>query len=156
MKIIAIDPGRTTGYTVGIIKEESELEFISKQAKLPHLELWLELDRQSPDIIVCESFEFRNAVKSGTELISAELLGVVHLYASLYKKRLDLQTASTHGAGGKKGYFTNSKLQKLGCYLPAKPHAMDSLRVLLHWYEFGKGFEFNNKLGYKESMFHHL
>lgn len=156
MKILAIDPGKTTGYSVGITKDGAPLQFISKQAQLDHLQLWLLLQGESPHCIVTERFDFRNKVKTGTELISAELNGILHLYSLLHRKRLDLQGASTHGAGGKKGYFSNMKLKQLGIYLPGKDHAMDSLRILLYWYEFGKGFQFNNKMGYEESMFHHL
>lgn len=156
MKIISLDPGRTTGYSVGITHSESEFEFISKQAKLSHAELWDLLYHEQPNCIVCESFDFRNGVRTGTDLIPAELIGVVHLFATKYSKRLDFQNASTHGAGGQSGYFNNVNLKRKGIYVPARPHAMDSLRILLYWYEFGKGFQFNNKMGYKESMFHHL
>lgn len=156
MKIVALDPGRTTGYSVGVTHDDAEFQFISKQAKLDHQQLWMLLANDTFDAIVCESFDFRNGVRTGTDLIPCELIGVVHLFASMYKKRLDFQNASTHGAGGKNGYFNNANLQRLGIYLPGKPHAMDSLRILLYWYEFGKGFQFNNKKGFKESMFHHL
>lgn len=156
MKVISLDPGRTTGYSVGVIKDDSPFEFISKQAKLSHHELFDLLDTTMADAIVCESFDFRNGVRTGTDLIPAELIGVVHLFASIFKKRLDFQNASTHGAGGKNGYFNNENLKRKGIYVPARPHAMDSLRIMLYWYEFGKGFQYNNKMGYKESMFHHL
>jgi hypothetical protein len=156
MKVIALDPGRTTGYSVGIMRPETEFEFISKQAKLSHEQLYDLLFETKPDCVVCESFDFRNGVRTGTDLISAELIGVVHLFAVQAKKRLDLQSASTHGAGGKHGRFNNVNLKRMGIYVPARPHAMDSLRILLYWYEHGKGFQFNNRLGFKESMFHHL
>lgn len=156
MKVLALDPGRTTGYSVGIIKPDTEFEFISKQTKFTHQELYYMMEIESPDCIVCESFDFRNGVRTGTDLISAELIGLVHLYCSVYEKRLDFQSASTHGAGGKHGRFNNVNLKRMGIYVPARPHAMDSLRVLLYWYEHGKGFQFNNRKGFKESMFHHL
>ena len=156
LKVLALDPGRTTGYSVGVTSYDSEFQFISKQAKLDHRELWQLLYDTNADCIVYESFDFRNGVRTGTDLIPAELIGVILLYGSLEKKRLDFQNASTHGAGGKSGYFNNETLRRKGIYLPAKPHAMDSLRILLYWYEFGKGFQFNNKRGYRESMFHHL
>lgn len=156
MRVIALDPGRTTGYSVGITHDGTEFEFISKQEKLSHIGLWELLFNTKMDCIVCESFDFRNGVRTGTDLIPCELIGVVHLFASMYKKRLDFQNASTHGAGGKNGYFKDENLKRKGIYVPARPHAMDSLRILLYWYEFGKGFQYNNKLGYRESMFHHL
>lgn len=156
MKVISLDPGRTTGYSVGIAKDRTPFEFISKQAKMTHVELWILLEKENPDCIVCESFDFRNGVRTGTDLIPAELIGVVHLFAGTRSKRLFFQNASTHGAGGKNGYFNNENLKRKGIYVAARPHAMDSLRILLYWYEFGKGFQFNNKMGYKESMFHHL
>lgn len=156
MKVLALDPGRTTGYSVGIIKDADPFQFISKQAQLTHQELFSLLSKENPDRIVCEAFDFRNGVRTGTDLIPAELIGVVHLFAADAQIRLDFQNASTHGAGGKNGRFNNSNLQRMGIYLPGKPHAMDSLRILLYWYEHGKGFQFNNRLGFHESMFHHL
>ena len=156
MKIISLDPGRTTGYSVGLLQDEQPFQFISKQKKMTHEELWTELCFTQADVVVCESFDFRNGVRTGTDLIPAELIGVVHLWCARSKKRLDFQNASTHGAGGKNGYFNNENLKRKGIYVAARPHAMDSLRILLYWYEFGKGFQFNNKMGYKESMFHHL
>ena len=156
MKVISLDPGRTTGYSVGVTHDDSEFEFISKQAKLTHGELFSLLSHENPHRIVCESFDFRNGVRTGTDLIPAELIGVVHLFALDAEIPLDFQNASTHGAGGKYGRFNNSNLQRWGIYLPGKPHAMDSLRILLYWYEHGKGFQFNNRKGFKESMFHHL
>ena len=157
MKIISLDPGKTTGYSVGYLSElEPELRFHSFQDKFNHLQLYEFLQEESPQWIVCESFEFRNKVRPGTELISCELIGVVHLYTALYKNGLSFQTASTHGAGGKNGPFQDKILRQKGIYKPGKPHAMDSLRILLYWYEFGKGFQFNTKQGYKELMVHHL
>lgn len=152
MRIIAFDPGGTTGYSVGELRgPDGVLRFTARQYRFDHMELHKYLVKQDPDWIVCESFEFRNAVKKGTELISCEYIGVIKLYCQEWQIPLSLQTASTVGAGGKKGYFSNQKLKDLKFYLPAKLHAMDSLRHLLYWYEFGKGFQFNKKKGYIEA-----
>jgi len=157
MKILALDPGKTTGFSVGYLSDDNPVfRFESHQAIFTHLGLYEFLQEASPSWIVAESFEFRNKVRSGTELISAELNGVIHLYVGLYKCGLSWQTASTHGAGGKNGPFQNTILKKKGIYKPGKPHAMDSLRILLYWYEHGKGFQFNKRQGYEELMVHHL
>lgn len=157
MKVIALDPGKTTGYSVGYLRDEDPIfRFHSFQEKFNHVQLYEFLQEEVPQWIVCESFEFRNRVRPGTELISAELIGVVHLFTALYKNGLSFQNASTHGAGGRNGPFQDKILRQKGIYKPGKPHAMDSLRILLYWYEFGKGFQFNTKQGYKELMVHHL
>lgn len=157
MKILALDPGKTTGYSVGYLTDDDpKLRFESHQATFNHGQLYEFLQEESPTWIVSESFEFRNKVRSGTELISAELNGIIYLYTHLYKNGLSWQTASTHGAGGKNGPFQNAILKRKGIYKAGKPHAMDSLRILLYWYEHGKGFQFNKREGYAELMVHHL
>ena len=157
MKIVALDPGKTTGYSVGYLKDDDPIfKFESMQGRYDHGGLYHLLEGILPDWIVCESFEFRNKVRAGTELISAELIGVVHLYTHFFKNGLTFQNASTHGAGGNNGAFQNSILKQKGIYKSGKPHAMDSLRILLYWYEFGQGFQFNKRQGYQELMVHHL
>lgn len=157
MKILSLDPGKTTGYSVGYLNDdEPELRFESHQKIFTYVGFYEFLQDQSPTWIVAESFLFRNKVRTGTELISAEFNGIIHLYTGLYKNGLSWQNASTHGAGGRSGPFQDRILRQKGIYKPGKPHAMDSLRILLYWYEHGKGFQFNKRAGYKELMVHHL
>ena len=147
MKVICLDPGGTTGYCIGKI-ENGRLMYTPLQAEFDHYGLWEFLSGYNPEWIICESFEFRNRVRPGTELISAELIGVVRLYCQLTEIPLSLQNASTAGAGGKKGPFNNLILKDKGLYEAAKPHAMDASRHLLVWWMFGRGFEFNKTKTY--------
>lgn len=150
MRVCAFDPGITTGYTVGHLEESDGILYLApKQKRFDHLTLYDYLVKEQFDYIVYESFEFRNKVRTGTVLISLEYIGVIRLFCAQYKIPHTNQTASEAGAGGKTGYFNNDKLKSKQVYIPGRPHAMDSLRHLLKWYEFGKGFKFNTKKGYR-------
>jgi hypothetical protein len=141
MKILAIDPGGTTGLAWGFLDGQEGLEFTTEQLKLAHMGLYNYLVDGEPDWIVYETFEYRNRARAGLELISAELIGVIKLYLAERDIKVSTQSASEHGAGGKKGYYTNQKFKAMGIY-KAKPHEMDALRILLTWYKFKAGFQF--------------
>lgn len=149
MRVLAFDPGQTTGYSVGELDEEKGLMIVNpKQAKLDHAQLFALCVSLSPDWIVYESFEYRNKARAGLVLVSAEYIGVLKLYAAHYDVKQTKQTAATIGAGGRTGYFNNDRLRSEGLYLPGNPHAMDSLRHLLYWYQFGPGFKYY-QVGYE-------
>lgn len=139
MKIIAFDPGGTTGYAVGVLEEtEGKLYISIGQGKSEHLDLWNQLVAAKPDWLIYEKFDYRNRARAGLELISREYIGIIKLYAAMYEVEIEGQTAAQA-----MGHFTDSKLKTLGLYQKARPHAMDALRHLLQWYEFGRGFQFN-------------
>jgi hypothetical protein len=143
MIIISLDPGGTTGFACGELDEiQGLLKVRSSQDKWSHSVLYAQLSIAHPDWIVCESFEYRNRARAGLELISCELIGVVHLYVQQYKCELTMQTASTG-----KGHFTDEKLKADGLYKTSTPHGNDATRHLLHWFVFGPGYQFN-KQGY--------
>lgn len=143
MKIVAFDPGGTTGIACGDLDEERGLMKVSaEQEVLNHNGLWNYMWTERPDWIITESFEYRNRARPGLELISCELIGVIELYIQQYKSGYVKQTAAKG-----KGYFTDKILKRDGLYVPGIPHGMDALRHLLHWYMFGTGFQFN-KEGY--------
>lgn len=135
MKILALDPGVTTGWAVGTI--DKTLEITAGQDKFSHIEFWNKIN-DDYDWIVCESFEYRNRSRAGLVLYSCELIGVLKLYADQSPVALHMQTAATG-----KGYYTDEKLKSLGVHKKAVPHGMDAVRHLLHWYTFGPGFKFN-------------
>jgi len=147
-KIAALDPGVTTGYAEGLINEEGHMYVVCGQSRWSHLELWGWLEDHQPDVIITERFEYRNRARSGLELFSRELIGVANLYTQMVMPpphELVMQPAGT--VVGKTSYFNNDRLKKEGLYKPARDHAMDALRHLLYWFEFGSGFQYN-KRGY--------
>lgn len=145
MRVMALDPGVTTGYAEGHI-EDGLMTVVSGQSKASHLELFGSIGMMKPDIIVCESFEFRRAVRDNVVLFSVELIGVIRLYAATANCELQFQTAAQG-----KGYFSDNKLKAARLYRVAKPHANDAIRHLLHWYQFGAGYKYNTR-GYESGL----
>jgi hypothetical protein len=141
MKVIAIDPGVTTGIAYGL-HIDGLLTVHAEQSKFTHAQLFDLLYDKSPNIIVCESFEFRQKARSGLVLYSCELIGVIKLYVDTVPIPVELvmQTASKG-----KGYYSDHLLNKNGVYVRGVPHGMDALRHLLHWYTFGSGYKYNKK-----------
>lgn len=141
MKILAIDPGGTTGYAWGFLDGTNPLQFKTEQHKYLHNEFYNFMVKTEPDYIVYETFEYRNRARAGLELISAELIGIILLYISERVIPFAAQSASEHGAGGRTGYYQNRKLKALGWY-KSMPHEMDAARILLNWYMFKKGHKY--------------
>jgi hypothetical protein len=144
MKIIALDPGITTGIAYGII-EKGLMTVDANQRQWTHSQLASELQVNWPDVVICETFEYRNKARAGLELYPVELIGVVKLYIQtcISPVELILQNAATG-----KGYYSDQKLKDEGVYQRGVPHGMDALRHLLHWYTFGPGYKYN-KFGFQ-------
>jgi hypothetical protein len=140
VKVISFDPGGTTGYTNSILSD-GMLSVGASQAKWSVGELWDYLDAEEPDIIVYESFEYRNRARAGLDLTPVELIGVIKLYI----EKVDNVTVRPQRPGTGFDYFTDKKLKEDGLYIPGKPHAMDAVRHLLHWYTFGPGYKYNTR-----------
>jgi len=140
LKIVSLDPGVTTGYSLGIIEDDVFLVSCD-QEKFSHWHLWNLLLEVEPDMIICESFEFRSQARDGLELYSCELIGIVKMYhQKFFKPQLKMQTAATG-----KGHYNDAKLKKMDLYIPGKDHGRDALRHMLQWYTFGAGFQYNKK-----------
>jgi len=139
MKVIALDPGVITGYTIGVL-QDNVLTLRPGQTRFTHKMLFNQLAFMNPDVIVCESFEYRNRARAGLELISCEYIGVVKLYSAQTKCELKMQTASTG-----KGHFSDSIIKSMNLWMRGQPHAMDSVRHLLQWFDFGSGFQYQDK-----------
>lgn len=135
--VVAFDPGITTGHAVGVI-EDGLMTVRCGQTAFDHIMLYDQMRALNPKYVVAEEFEFRGRVRKGLELYPRELLGVMELYCQQEKKLLFRQKAAEG-----MGYFGNNKLKDDGLYVRGKPHAMDALRHLLHWYQFGFGYQFN-------------
>lgn len=150
IKVAAFDPGITTGYAVGLI-EAGSMGVVSGQAKWNELNLYDELKRSKPDIIIYETFEYRNSPKhkDRIELFSRNLIGVLNLY--VYER-----DAQGHSCGcyqqtpfQGKSYYTDNRLKIDKLHKPLKGgHANDAVRHLLQWFTFGPGYKFNAH-GYK-------
>jgi len=158
IKAIAFDPGKTTGFATGeIISGDMRLDakpgldlprvmlVQTAQAKMTHADIFNWLNEYKPDYIICERFDFRNRARTGLELISRELIGVVNLYTGLNTNcALVMQTASQG-----KGHWTNDKLKAAHLYRKGQDHANDACRHLLYWYRFGSGAQYGKEFKLK-------
>ena len=142
LRVISLDPGITTGYCVGEVKNK-ELEFVCGEGRWTHKDLYNWLDRHEPNVVVYETFEYRNRQRDGLELYSKELIGVIQLFAQIADEvgTPEVKLVSQH-PGQVMGFFTNPRLKKEGCYYPNSEHPRDATRHLLHWWKFGHGSQY--------------
>lgn len=144
MKILAIDPGVTTGYCFAELRptilRDIELVITPEQHLDDVEDCWNRIEKFGPRYIICEDFEYRNKSRSGLVLFSVQLIGIANLYAA---KAQQCATILQTGATGK-GYYTNKLLKDLGVFKPgdAWDHSMDATRHLLHWLTFREGYQF--------------
>lgn len=128
---MAYDPGGTTGWA--FFDPKSISVFCGQIMDEHHSTLWKHIEEWAPDLIVSESFQFRQFEgfdKSKVELWSVEYIGVLKLYNQLYHTPLLFQTASTA-----KNFIADVKLRRMGWYERTKGmvHARDALRHLLYY-----------------------
>lgn len=126
-KILAFDPGVTTGVTVW-----TENIMQSTQNKYTPGEMSLYLRTQQPTEIVYERFIYQR--RSRVELFPVQIIGVIEAYAELAGVPVKVQTPSQA-----KNLWTDEKLKKLGLWEISKPHAMDALRHMMYYLVVTKG-----------------
>ena len=143
--ILALDPGRTTGYAIAIVQDgKPYIGYV--QEELNHRGFYTLLDNVARACdwelnIVCESFSFRKG-KTGIDLYPCELIGVLHYFVASYPRNyLSMQEPSVQGA--KSAYYTDAKLKELGLYQKEYQHGRSAVKHLLHWLHFGHGASFN-------------
>jgi hypothetical protein len=90
-----------------------------------------------PDVIICESFEYRKGLRDNLVLVSREYIGVVKLFVQRYPAvQLVMQTAA-YGAMDKGNFWTSDKLKKVELYdSHYAPHGMDATCHLLQYLTF--------------------
>lgn len=145
VKVIAIDPGVTSGYCYAHVEPKKSMDYYAFQIVDDVDDLWRRLADFQPRYIVMEDFEFRQGrQRSGINLFPKELIGIARLYSLLAKEicAVELQKASQG-----KSYYTDTMLKHQKLYRRGIPHAMDASRHLLHWITFGSGFALNSTRG---------
>lgn len=150
MRIIALDPGITTGYAIGDISEDGEMLVLTGENRWSQLELWGFFEDNEPDIIICESFEFRRKARAGLELYSRELIGVASLYAQMHMPPPCEITMQGPLKSSDTTFFNDNRLKIDRIFKEGKGHANDAARHLLTWYQFRSGFQYNKK-GYRSA-----
>lgn len=130
MRILGIDPGEDIGFSLyddtrGIDDSWQEHYYTNQHNKLYHM-----LHGIKPLIIICEDF-YHTPRYMKLSMITAELIGVVKLYAQEYEIELVMQNR------GMKTGWPAVKIKMLGLWQPGKDKedAMDALRHRLVYQE---------------------
>lgn len=141
MRILAVDPGRTTGYCYATF-DRGSLYFAPFQMVDDVDEFWDRLAAFKPEHIVMEDFQFRKGtrVSGGLDMFPMQLIGIARLYEiRVNNVKLYLQTPSQG-----KSFYTDPTLKQLGLYKRGEEHGRDASRHLLQWATFGAGYKFSS------------
>jgi hypothetical protein len=143
LRILSLDPGETTGYALAA-KDRDRLYLAYDQAKMSPAEFWYFLTnvaRHGDLHTVCESFEFRQGKqKDGLNLYPVELIGIVRLFCSNERWYPLWMQKAAQGLG----HFDDIKLKNMGVYQKGVEHGRSATKHLLHWFNFGAGYQFND------------
>lgn len=123
--ILALDPGATTGWARGIDYAADGW------GQVPDDNIWTLLENFYPSLIVIEDFVYRGRLN--IDFTPVEVIGVVKEWARQHRTELVWQTPSQV-----KHFFTNDRLKEREVYQPGMPHAMDAMRHLCYYLEFGR------------------
>lgn len=132
-RIIALDPGGTTGWASYTTYDDPRLMKFDSGQMGPHdhheeLFEWLQYSAGYELEIVCESFEYRNANRPGLVLASKEYIGVTKLACRRFSAPYTEQTASKA-----KGFVKDAHIKRLGLWSSGDKHAMDAMRHLIFY-----------------------
>lgn len=136
MRLIALDPGKTTGYCVlDTPMTVAELGEIKGSQPTDQRILSL-IESQRPDEVVVEAFRlypWKAQELSLSDLLPIRLIGAIKLCCAAHKVGYAEQPASN------KTFFSEKLLKSVGLYKPGMPHAMDALRHALRraWFHYG-------------------
>lgn len=137
-RIIALDPGGTTGWAIGYVRGEHCEVFASEERwKASGLHAWLTV--QKPNRLVAEGFEYRPSYEThhGLDLTSPRLLGVCELYAF----QNDIPYTEQMAAQVLGGYYTDDVLKANNMWaVGGAGHKRAATKHLLHYLHFGPGF----------------
>jgi len=157
-RILSLDPGGVTGWatytTLRMMPPDSnEYEYLDEEwaggqlgewtgkkfKAAPHheeLETLIEMSIVEEFLVVCESFNYRNASPAGLELISRDYIGIVDLLAKKRGFEVVKQEAS-FGKVTKKSFVRKENLEKLGLWVKGGAsvwnHQMDAYGHLLQY-----------------------
>lgn len=150
MIVLALDPGRTTGYAIAA-RGGGKFDICYGEENWDHRDFWHALNVLQAELIVCESFEFRQGKQLGVDLYPCELIGVLNLWSQQgarygqptslgYTPEIHYQPASVQSK--RKAYFSDAMLKNLGLYWKDFEHGRSAVKHLLYWFQFGPGARF--------------
>lgn len=152
--ILAIDPGVTTGYCLGLKRDGEDVLYVAPDEQRFGMDEFYQFVStflsESPDqaCIVYEDFQYRNYARMGLDLTPAKLIGIIEVFIDRYTPLL-LGTKQSPSTG--KSFFKDDELKRLGVYVAGKQHGRDATRHLMQWANFGAGGQFfdHDKLQYQ-------
>jgi hypothetical protein len=144
MRVIALDPGGTTGVAIFQRTEHADLDngtwerFELKPGH--HRTLWELLTGGGPwTTVIWERFMYqRRELDKGVSLslASVEYIGICKLYEDFHEEDVTFVEQTPAQA---KNLWTDNKLKTLGLYMASAPHANDATRHLLYWLTVNRG-----------------
>lgn len=149
MRALALDPGKTTGYAMGYFDldaMEATIEVGEQEWSLGDmyelLDNWISGQGDNmPVHVIYETFEYRNAARSGLDLSPVKLIGIIELY----KERYEPQTMFTaQSAATGKAFWNDDKLKARNIYAKGRKHGRDGTRHLMQWLAFGAGCQYGD------------
>lgn len=126
MRLVALDPGGITGAAL------HTRDGFQTFAQVAPEQVWIMLDNWKPEVVVMESFLFRQRTK--VDLTPVEVIGRVKEWCRQHDIDLVMQTPAQA-----KHFWTDEKLKERGVYNKGLPHANDAARHALYFLEFGAG-----------------
>lgn len=121
MRVIAIDPGGTTGWC---LVDDNRVSSTGQLSGAHYAELYNLLGILEPSIVVCERFVHRSTF--GVDQVALEYIGVIKLFCQA--RELDLRM---HTAAMAKQFWTDPKVKKIGLWKANQRHAVDAIRHAL-------------------------
>lgn len=149
VRILALDPGGTTGWATAQIIDKEITDIQTGQRRFEAVGIWELIRWAKPHYIVCETFRYRKQPREGLDLTSMKWIGICELYAQQVPLNCTLKMQEPSEG---KGYWKDDKLKAAGVYVPGKPHSMDALRHLLYFLTFKAG----STMWLKTSKYHFL
>lgn len=141
MIALALDPGVTTGYCIGLL-DGNKMWVAPHEKKFTLAELYDYLRWFEPyDIyVVYEDFQYRNVSRAGLDLTPVKMIGIIEFFAEKGDHSEQWYYKQTPAQG--KGFFSDARLKEMGLYKVGSAHGRDATRHLLQWFVFGAGSQF--------------
>lgn len=137
-RLIALDPGETTGYTLfvnGIKKDTKQLD-THNMAQATKLLMNL-LVKEQPDFLVYENYkvyDWKTESHSWSQLHTSQFIGTIRTLCTLHDIPYHTQMAQQA-----KGFCDDTKLKEWGYYDKGMKHARDAVRHACFYILFNLG-----------------
>lgn len=144
-KIIAFDPGGTTGVAIATIRDDQvppkfSVNQLSQKEHHHQIEILLDAELRgiTRKFVIYEAFEYRQNSRAGLVLDSREYIGIIKNWT----QNNGVPVVSQSAAQGK-GFVPDNVLKQLNLYTSAYRHANDAMRHLIYFIVNNETFKFN-------------